>query len=71
MAYALFKDGEKLSRTFPTKEETFEKADEAGLVEHGRGQPMLEDELKIYSCPADPEPCDEADLDRTPDTPAS
>jgi len=29
MAYALFKDGEKVSRTFPTREETLEKADDA------------------------------------------
>ncbi|MGY2937852.1 hypothetical protein ACVWZ6_007454 [Bradyrhizobium sp. GM6.1] len=27
MAYALFKDGEKLSRTFSTKEETLKKAE--------------------------------------------
>jgi hypothetical protein len=27
MAYAVFKDEEKLSRTFPTKEETLKKAD--------------------------------------------
>ncbi|MFK4383837.1 hypothetical protein [Bradyrhizobium sp. USDA 223] len=33
MAYALLKDGEKMSRTFPTNEEALEKADEAGLVE--------------------------------------
>jgi len=71
MAYALFKDEEKLSRTFSTKEETLEKADQAGLVEHGDGKPVLEDELKIKPCPADPEPRDEADLDWTPDKPAS
>jgi hypothetical protein len=33
MAYARFKDEEKLSRTFSTKEETLKKADDAGLVE--------------------------------------
>ncbi|MCK1421342.1 hypothetical protein IVB15_10840 [Bradyrhizobium sp. 182] len=71
MAYALFKDGEKLSRTFSTKEETLEKADQAGLVEHADGQPVLEDDLKIKSCSADPQPQDEADLDWTPDKPAS
>jgi len=71
MAYAVFKDGEKLSRTFSTKEETLEKADQAGLVEHGDGQRVLEDGLKVKPCPADPEPQDEADLDWTPDKPAS
>lgn len=71
MAYAVFKDGEKVSRTFPTKEETLEKADEAGLVERADGQPVLEDELKIRPCPADPEPRDDEDLDWTPLKPAS
>ncbi|UPK30857.1 hypothetical protein [Bradyrhizobium sp. 195] len=71
MAYALFKDGEKLSRTFPTKEEAFEKADEAGLVEHRDDQPTLEDELKIKPCSPDPEHRDDSDLDWTPDKPAS
>ncbi|MBH5366820.1 hypothetical protein [Bradyrhizobium glycinis] len=71
MAYALFKDGEKVSRTFPTREETWEKADEAGLIEHTEGQRVLEDELKIRPCPADPEPCDDADLDWAPDKPTS
>ena len=71
MAYALFKDGEKLSRTFPTKEETLEKADEAGLVERDDGQPELEDDLKIKPGSADPEPQDEAALDWTPDKTAS
>ena len=56
MAYALFKDGEKLSRTFSTKEETLKKADDAGLVESGGGQPRLEDDLKIKPCSPDPEP---------------
>ncbi|MGX1167057.1 hypothetical protein AB7M16_003323 [Bradyrhizobium sp. USDA 372] len=71
MAYALFKDGEKLSRTFSTKEETLEKADQAGLVEQDDGQPVLQDDLKIRPCRADPEPQDEAALDWTPNTPAS
>ncbi|MCP3395510.1 hypothetical protein NLM27_43270 [Bradyrhizobium sp. CCGB12] len=71
MAYALFKDGEKLSRTFSTEEETLEKADKAGLVEHCDNQPVLEAKLKIKPCPADPEPHDDADLDWTPDKRAS
>ncbi|WP_027568420.1 hypothetical protein [Bradyrhizobium sp. URHA0013] len=71
MAYALFKDGEKLSRTFPTKEETLKKAEDAGLVESGGNQPRLEDDLKIRSCSPDPEPRSEDDLDWTPGNPAS
>jgi hypothetical protein len=71
MAYALFKDEEKLSRTFPTEKETLEKADQAGLVEHTDGQPVLEDDLTIKPCPPDPKPHDDADLDWTPAKPAS
>ncbi|WP_369724307.1 MULTISPECIES: hypothetical protein [unclassified Bradyrhizobium] len=70
MAYALFKDREKLSRTFVTKEEALQKADEAGLVED-RDKPVLEDDLKIEPCPPDPEPRSDEDLDWTPARPAS
>ncbi|WP_275169457.1 hypothetical protein [Bradyrhizobium sp. CSS354] len=55
MAYALFKDDEKLSRTFSTKEETLKKADDAGLVESSGGKPTLEDDLQIKPCSPDPE----------------
>jgi hypothetical protein len=71
MAYALFKGEEKLSRTFPTKKEALEKAEQAGLVEHPEGQPVLEDDLTIKPCSADPIPQEDADLDWTPDKPAS
>ena len=47
MAYAVFKGEEKLSRTFPTKEEALRKADEAGLVEKTDGEPVLEQGLEI------------------------
>jgi hypothetical protein len=53
MAYALFKDEEKLSRTFSTKEETLKKADDAGLVEEREGEPVLDDDLKIKPCSTD------------------
>jgi hypothetical protein len=43
MAYAVFKDEEKISRTFPTREQALKKADEAGLVDSGSGEPTLED----------------------------
>jgi len=71
MAYALFKDGEKLSRTFSTKEETLKKADEAGLVESSEGQAVLENDLKIKRCPPDPDHRSDEDLDWTPERPAS
>jgi hypothetical protein len=71
MAYALFHDREKLSRTFPTKEEAMKKADEAGLVEDSAGKPVLEDDLKIKPCSPDPEPHNGEDLDWTPVKPAS
>lgn len=71
MAYALFKEGEKLSRTFSTEEETLRKADEAGLVESSDGQPVLEEDLKIKQCLPDPEPHSDEDLDWTPERPAS
>jgi hypothetical protein len=69
MAYAVFKDDEKLSRTFPTKEETLEKADEAGLVETVKGKPLLEDNLTIKPCAPDPERKGDQDLDWAPDKP--
>ena len=64
MAYAVFKDDQKLSRSFPTREETVKKADEAGLVETIDGKPVLEDNLSIKPCAPDPE---HKDLDWTPD----
>ncbi|QQO13239.1 hypothetical protein JJB99_28085 [Bradyrhizobium diazoefficiens] len=71
MPYAVFKDGEKVSRAFSTRNETLQKADEAGLVEHDGGQPVLEDELKIEPCAPDPEPHDDAELDWMPEKPVS
>lgn len=71
MAYAVFKEGEKLSRAFPTKKETLKKADEAGLVEDDGGHAVLEDDLKIEPCAPDREPHDDTDLDWTPEKTAS
>jgi hypothetical protein len=67
MAYAVFKDDEKLSRTFPTKEETLEKADEAGLVDTVKDKPVLLDNLTIKPCAPDPEHKSDEDLDWAPD----
>jgi hypothetical protein len=66
MAFAVFKDNEKLSRTFPTREETLRKADEAGLVEQPEGKPVLENDLTIKPCPPDPERKSDEDLDWLP-----
>jgi hypothetical protein len=70
MAYALFKDGEKLSRTCSTKEEMLKKAEQAGLVEEHEGQPVLEDDLEIKPCSPDPQRRNDDDLDWTPENPA-
>jgi len=67
MSYALFRDGEKLSRTFATEEEAFRKACEAGLVEDDDGRFMLEQQLEIKPCSPDPPRGDE-DLDWVPET---
>jgi hypothetical protein len=66
MAFAVFTGNEKLSRTFPTREETLKKADEAGLVDRSKGKPVLEDDLRVKPCPADPEPKNIEDLDWSP-----
>jgi len=66
MAFAVFTGNEKISRTFPTKEETLKKADEAGLVEMIGGELLLQDDLSVRPCPADPEPKNEEDLDWSP-----
>jgi len=66
MAYALFGDDAKLSRTFPTKEEALKRADEAGLVDNTEGKPVLEDNLTVKPCPPDPERKSDEDLDWTP-----
>jgi hypothetical protein len=67
MPYAIFKDDEKLSRTFPTMEETLKKADQAGLVDTANGKPVLEDNLTIKPCAPDPERKGDEDLDWAPD----
>jgi hypothetical protein len=63
MAYAIFNDSEKMSRTFPTKEEALKKADEAGLVETTNGRPALEDDLVIKPCPPDSDTKSDDELD--------
>jgi hypothetical protein len=66
MAYAVFKEGVKLSRSFPTREEALRKADEAGLVEDADGKPALEGDLRIQPCAPDSETNSDDDLDWSP-----
>ena len=61
MPYALFENDDKLSRSFPTRNEVWEHADIAGLVTDDNGKPTLDDHYTIKPCPADPEP--EQDVD--------
>ena len=49
------------------REETLKKADEAGLVDTAKGKPVLEDDMTIKPCAADPERKGDEDLDWTPD----
>jgi hypothetical protein len=63
MAYAVFNDEEKISRTFSTREEALKKADEAGLVDSGNGEPALEDNLTIKPCAPDIDSKSDEDLD--------
>jgi hypothetical protein len=55
MPYALFEKDDQLSRSFPTMEEVWEHADNAGLVLVDNGEPRLEDHYTIKPCSAEPE----------------
>jgi hypothetical protein len=63
MAYAVFQDDDKMGRTFSTREEALEKADEAGLVEMTDGESVLEDDLVIKACPPDCDTRSDDELD--------
>lgn len=55
MPYALFEDDVKLSQEFPTQDEAWQHADEAGLVDVVNGKTILEDGYTIQLCSADEE----------------
>ena len=56
MAYAVFEEGERLTRIFATKQEAWEAAERAGLVETAPdGKKILDDHLEIRFCPDEPE----------------
>jgi hypothetical protein len=61
MPYALFENDEKLSRSFPTRDEAWKQADRAGLVTDDNGKPTLHDNYAIKPCQADPTDDDDGD----------
>jgi hypothetical protein len=50
MPYALFDDDQQLSKQFPTKDDAWKHADEAGLVDVVDGKTVLEDGYTIQPC---------------------
>jgi hypothetical protein len=63
MPYALFEDQERLTRSFATRQEVWDAAERAGLVEIGPdGNKLLDNHLEIRACIGAPED-DEADFD--------
>jgi hypothetical protein len=55
MPYALFEDEAKLSQEFPTEEDAWQHADEAGLVDLVDGKTVLEDGYTIQPCSTEDE----------------
>ena len=51
MPYALFEDKQKLSRSYPTYEEAWRHADEAGLTDVVNDKLILADGYVIEPCP--------------------
>ena len=62
MAYALFSDNDKISRTFPTREDVWAHAEEAGLVidevtdDTSPAKRVLDQGYTIQRCPPDDAP---------------
>ncbi|MDB5616108.1 hypothetical protein [Tardiphaga sp.] len=52
MPYALFEDDQKLSQEFPTEQDCWAHANEAGLVDLVDGKTVLEDGYTIQPCEA-------------------
>jgi hypothetical protein len=63
MPYAVFEDGERLTRVFATEEDAWKAAERAGLVETAGGKKVLDDHLEIRPCEADPQDPDDAESD--------
>ena len=77
MPYALFSDGAKISKTYPTEADVWKLARKSGLVvdvatgeEKPIPRPVLDNDYEIRSCPADPQEDPEqnrADAERAAD----
>jgi hypothetical protein len=56
MPYALFSEGEQISRSFPSEAEVWDHADSAGLVEYvekeGKRERYLEGNIKVQQVKA-------------------
>lgn len=63
MPYAVFEDGERLTRVFVTEEQAWQAAERAGLVETTDGKKVLDDHLQIRPCDAEPEASGDAESD--------
>ena len=63
MPYAVFEDGERLTRVFASEEDAWKAAERAGLVETLNGKRVLEDHLEIRVCEAEGESSDDAESD--------
>jgi hypothetical protein len=56
MPYAVFEDGERLTRVFATEQEAWAAAESEGLVETAPdGKKVLDDHLEIRPCNAEPQ----------------
>ena len=56
MSFALFEEGERLTRSFPTEQDVWAAAERAGLVEIGPdGQRRLDNHLEIRHCEPTPD----------------
>jgi hypothetical protein len=56
MSYAMFEDDAKLTRSFPSREQVWKAAEQAGLVvPDAHGKMVLEDHFVIKPCEPDPD----------------
>lgn len=61
MPYALFSDGAKISKAYPTEADVWKLARKSGLVvdvatgnDKAAAQPLLDNDYEIRPCPAEP-----------------
>lgn len=64
MAYAIFENEERLTRIFATRQEAWDAAERAGLVEiDSEGKQVLDDHMEIRFCVGEPEKGEDAGAD--------